>query len=122
MNERLSKGTTYLDPIAVAKEMVQELEQKKCDLIICLSHLGYKYDGKKVSDHTLAEGVNGIDLIIGGHTHTFLEKPVVHKNRLGHETIINQVGWAGVRLGRIDYGFNKKRSRIIKTSAPITIS
>lgn len=122
VNESLSNGTRYLDPVAVAKEMVSELEQKKCDLIICLSHLGYRYGEKRVSDHTLAEEVSGIDLIIGGHTHTFLDKPDVYENRAGHKTVINQVGWAGIRLGRIDYAFNKKRSKIIKRSAPITIN
>ena len=122
VNENLSGGTKYLDPVAVAREMISELEQKKCDLIICLSHLGYKYDLKKVSDHTLAEKVSGIDLIIGGHTHTFLDMPVLHKNKQGHETIINQVGWAGIRLGRIDYVFDRKKSKVVKRSAPITIS
>ena len=122
VNQNLSKGTVYSDPISVAKEMVQELERKKCDLIICLSHLGYKYRGKKVSDHTLAEEVNGLDLIIGGHTHTFLDMPVLHKNKRGHETIINQVGWAGIRMGRIDFVFNRKKSKTINRSQPITIS
>lgn len=122
VNEKLFKGTKYNDPIAIAKEMVQELELKKCDLIVCLSHLGYKYNGKKVSDHTLAEKVNGIDLIIGGHTHTFLDMPVLRKNKDGHETIINQVGWAGIKLGRIDYVFDRKKSKVIKKSEPITIS
>ncbi len=121
VNDHLSNGTRYLDPIAIAKEMVLELEKKNCHLIICLSHLGYKYSRDKVSDHTLAEQVSGIDLIIGGHTHTFLETPTLYKNREGHETIINQVGWAGIRLGRIDYVFNRKRSKSVKISSPISI-
>ena len=122
VNEDLSSGTKYLDPVAIAKEMVQELGQKKCDLIICLSHLGYKYNERKVSDHTLAEEVNGIDLILGGHTHTFLDKPVLYKNGEGHETIINQVGWAGIKMGRIDYVFSKKKRKVIKRPSPILIS
>ncbi|MDN5213820.1 metallophosphatase [Fulvivirgaceae bacterium BMA12] len=121
VNDHLSGGTRYLDPIAIAKEMVLELEKKNCHLIICLSHLGYKYSRGKVSDHTLAEQVSGIDLIIGGHTHTFLEMPTLYKNREGHETIINQVGWAGIRLGRIDYVFNRKRSKSVEISSPILI-
>lgn len=121
VNEKLFKGTRYLDPVAVAREMVQELELKKCDLIICMSHLGFRYRGNKVSDHVLAGKVSNIDLIIGGHTHTFLDIPVVHKNSQGHETIINQVGWGGINLGRIDYVFSRKNAKTAKTSAPIVI-
>lgn len=107
----------YIDPIGVAKEMVQTLKAKKCDLIICLSHLGYRYDKEpKVSDVTLAQQVEGIDLIIGGHTHTFLDAPekIVHSS--GHTTLINQVGWAGIRLGRVDFVLEKaKRKKIVPT-------
>jgi 5'-nucleotidase len=99
--------TVYKDPIAVAKEMVQELRSKHCDLIICLSHLGYKYESDKPSDHTLAQQVPGIDLILGGHTHTFLEKPTVLTNPEGREVLIGQTGWAGICLGRIDMTFTK---------------
>lgn len=109
--DKLFGQTVYQDPIAVAKEIVQELQRQRCDLIICLSHLGFKYDGQKVSDHTLASEVSGIDLIIGGHTHTFLDQPVVIKNSEGAEVLINQVGWAGINVGRIDYTFYPKSGR-----------
>lgn len=121
VNANLYKGTKYIDPIATAKEMVQTLEAKDCDLILCLSHLGYKYDNDKISDHTLAEKVNGIDLIIGGHTHTFLDDPVSYTNKNGHTTLINQVGWAGIKMGRIDYVFSKKNKQV-KSKNAITIS
>ena len=87
--------------------MVQELQSKQCDLIICLSHLGYEYkeEPNKISDLKLAEQVDGIDLILGGHTHTYLDVPTVVTNASGHETIINQVGWAGTHLGRVDFVF-----------------
>jgi 5'-nucleotidase len=54
----------------------------------------------------LAQKSRHIDLIIGGHTHTFLTQPDIQKNRDGKEVIINQVGWAGINLGRIDYRFS----------------
>ena len=73
------------------------------DLIICLSHLGYEYATEKISDRKLAQKTDGIDLIIGGHTHTFLEKPTVEYNLGGKITLVNQVGWAGVQLGRVDF-------------------
>jgi 5'-nucleotidase len=122
--------TVYADPVSVAKEMVQELRDKqKCNLIICLSHLGYKYDGDKIDDIKLANQVEGIDLILGGHTHTFLEKPTVIRLESGHETLINQVGWSGIYLGRIDFSFNKNskkrtdmRTALLPVNIPVTTS
>ena len=65
----------------------------------------------------LASKTRKIDLIIGGHTHTFLKKPVDVKNLDGDTIQISQVGFGGINLGRIDYIFNKKRSiRIIKNN------
>ena len=72
-------------------------------MIICLSHLGYSYDSDKVSDLKLAASTKDIHLIIGGHTHTFLEEPTVVENASGDTTLVNQVGWAGVQLGRLDF-------------------
>lgn len=96
--------TKYLDPIEVAKDVTRDLKRQKCDLIICLSHLGFDYgDVPKVSDMTLAKATKDIDLIIGGHTHTFLKKPVEARNSENKVVIINQVGWAGLYLGRIDF-------------------
>lgn len=94
----------YMDPIAKAQEQVALLRKQHCDLIICLSHLGYEYptDPAKVCDKLLAANTEGIDLILGGHTHTFLEKPEIVKNKIGNDVVINQVGYAGLFLGRID--------------------
>ncbi|HRN99604.1 MAG TPA: bifunctional metallophosphatase/5'-nucleotidase, partial [Flavobacterium sp.] len=73
-------------------------------LVICLSHLGYKYpDSDKISDVKLAGMTHGIDLIIGGHTHTFLDKPETVKNNKGNDVLINQTGCYGVNLGRVDF-------------------
>jgi len=96
-------GTVYKDPIETANSMAQLLTDLGCDLIICLSHLGYDYEDKtRVSDLILAQKTAHIHLILGGHTHTFLEKPTVLENRNKQQVVINQVGWAGVNLGRID--------------------
>ncbi|HBT08985.1 MAG TPA: metallophosphatase, partial [Leeuwenhoekiella sp.] len=70
------------------------------------SHLGYDYKFDKISDIKLAKKTRNIDLIIGGHTHTFLDKPVIVNNVDGVEVLVNQVGWAGINLGRIDFTFN----------------
>jgi 5'-nucleotidase len=101
-------NTKYLDPIEVSNKISSELNRRNCDLIICLSHLGFEHSNlTKVSDRILASKSEHIHLILGGHTHTFLEKPVIEKNIHGKPVIINQVGWAGVNLGRIDIDFER---------------
>lgn len=106
VDKKLYKETIYNNPIEVAQDMTRILKkEKKCDLVICLSHLGFKYkdEPEKPSDILLAQKTKNIDLIIGGHTHTFLDKPVIEKNSEGKEVLINQVGCFGVNLGRIDF-------------------
>jgi len=98
---------TYKDPIKTANKLAKQLKVgEKCDLVIVLSHLGYD-GGNKVnpSDTELAKYSRNIDIIIGGHSHTFLEKPVIMKNRAGKGVIVNQTGTAGVYVGRLDITF-----------------
>jgi len=102
-------ATKYLDPIQTANQQAKELKEKGCELIICLSHLGFEYADEKVSDKVLASKTSGIHLILGGHTHTFLDKPFETKNLSGETVLINQVGYAGVQVGRLDYCLEKKR-------------
>jgi 5'-nucleotidase len=100
------KETVYNDPIEVATDMARILKhQEKCDLVICLSHIGFKYkdEPNKPSDLLLAKKTKDIDLIIGGHTHTFLDKPIIEKNLDGKDVLVNQVGCYGLNLGRIDF-------------------
>ncbi|WP_445457423.1 bifunctional metallophosphatase/5'-nucleotidase [Flavobacterium sp. HNIBRBA15423] len=106
VDKKLYKETVYNNPIEVAQSISRILkEDKKCDLIICLSHIGFKYrnEPERVCDITLAQQTKDIDLIIGGHTHTFLDKPVLEKNLEGKDVLINQVGCFGINLGRIDF-------------------
>lgn len=110
VDKRMFKETKYNDPLEVAKDMSRVLnEEEKCDLVICLSHLGYNYkrNPDKISDLKLAAQTKGIDLIIGGHTHTFLKKPTVVKNSEGKNMLVNQVGFGGINLGRIDFYFSE---------------
>jgi 5'-nucleotidase len=115
-------NTKYLDPIQQANRYAAELKQKNCDLIICLSHLGYKYDSNKVSDMVLAKETENIDLIIGGHTHTFLDAPVVVKNKKGEDVLINQVGFAGIQLGRLDFLFEKTNKKKLISSQSLLVT
>jgi len=116
------QGVVYRDPISIAAEMVQELKSnQECDLVICLSHLGYRYANDQVSDRVLAQQVKGIDLIIGGHTHTFMEEPEEFTDDEGKKTLVNQVGFAGIHMGRIDFVYDKNLVRVGTKSRSLKI-
>lgn len=101
-------NTKYLDPLKVALEMEKLLKNDcRCDLVVCLSHLGYSYEHSKISDLTLAPQTRYTDLIVGGHTHTFLPKPTIVQNAANKSIVVNQAGWAALNLGRIDFAFDK---------------
>ena len=117
--ENLAAGTIYLDPVKQANQVANVLKNdKKCDFIICLSHLGYQYRENKISDVLFAEQSENIDLIIGGHTHTFMNAPVSRRNKLGKDVVLNQVGFSGIILGRLDFDFSKiSRKNLVNSSA-----
>ena len=119
VSKDLYKETKYLDPIDIANDTAKKLkETENCDLVICLSHLGYKYEKfpNKVSDLNLAKSTKNIDLIIGGHTHTFMNKPVIVKNNVENDVLINQVGCFGLYLGRIDFSFDSDNNKIFNSN------
>lgn len=119
VSKDLYKETKYLDPIEIANDTAKKLkETENCDIVICLSHLGYKYEKfpNKISDLNLAKSTKNIDLIIGGHTHTFMNKPVVVKNNVGNDVLINQVGCFGLYLGRIDFSFDSDNNKIFNSN------
>ena len=109
--KKLYKETVYLDPIENSRFYANKLKNELgCDLVICLSHLGLQYKNKKISDITLAKKSKFIDLIIGGHTHTFLKKPKIITNAINKKVIINQVGWGGINIGKIDFIFKQNKT------------
>lgn len=106
----LYKDTEYNDPIEAANRTALFLKQEmKCDYVVVLSHLGYRYRNEKVSDVVLAKSSDNIDLILGGHTHTFMDEPAILANRAGQPVTIHQTGWAGIRLGRVELLFERNR-------------
>ena len=124
VDKKLYKETKYYNPIEVATDITKTLkETEKCDLIICLSHLGFDYKNEKdkPSDLKLAAATQDIDLIIGGHTHTFLDKPVIKTNKVGKQVVINQVGAYGINLGRIDFYFSDDSKYISKEKNIVVI-
>lgn len=90
----------YLPAIESANKYAKEI-RKKCDLVIALTHIGI------TEDKQLASQSEDIDIIIGGHSHTFLEKPERVKNKNGNEVIVTQVGKNGVSLGKLEVEIHK---------------
>lgn len=106
----LRGDTVYYNPITMANKEAHILRKEmNCDYVICLSHLGYRYRDNTVSDIILANNSRNIDLILGGHTHTFLDKPDIQENLDGKEVHISQCGWAGIVLGRIEIYFERNK-------------
>ena len=119
VTKELYRETKYLDPIDIAQDVAKKLKnEEKCDLIICLSHLGYKYDNlpNRVCDYNLAKKTKDIDLIIGGHTHTFMDEPVILKNQISKDVLVNQVGCFGLFLGQIDFYFDQNNQKYFNSS------
>lgn len=115
--------TVYQDPVQKAAEMAIRLKQdEKCDVVICLSHLGFKYNENKISDMALAKQSRHIDLIIGGHTHTFLDKPLILSNRDGKEVCVAQVGWAGIKLGVINIFVQQGKGKKVITGNSLPVN
>ncbi len=117
----LHQGVSYTDPVRAARRISEELREQGCHLVICLSHLGYRYQSDRPSDTDLANLVPEIDLILGGHTHTFMDAPDVYRAGETGLTVVNQVGFAGIRLGRIDVTFGPAGEVTAAAAAGYTI-
>lgn len=119
----LYKNTRYLSPIDASNRVAKRLKQDLgCDYVICLSHLGYRYKTEKIDDIKLARSTQHIDLILGGHTHTFLDEPTVIKNVAGQPVMINQVGWAGIQVGKIQLTFERSSRRFCSACEVLELS
>ena len=124
VDKKMYKETRYLDPLEIAQDMTRILkEEEHCHLIICLSHLGnhYKNAPDRICDRVLAKSTENIDLIIGGHTHTFMKKPEVHTNKKGNKVLVNQVGAYGINLGRIDFYLDTAKGTVRNEGVSITV-
>ena len=99
----------YLDPITVANEMATMLKKKqKCDLVICLSHLGWEENG--MGDQMMIAGSRNIDLVLGGHSHTYFKTLRYVKNLDGKDVPVDQNGKNAIYVGKmiLDFTQNKK--------------
>jgi 5'-nucleotidase len=119
--DSLYGNTVYRNPIEHANKNAAILKKEGCDMIICLSHLGDRYFDDKISDEILAKECYDIDLIIGGHTHRFFEEPRKYSNRKNGDTVVNQVGWGGIQLGRLDYIFSPTKKKNLLEAHTVVI-
>ena len=95
------------DPVMEAQRVVKILrEVEHCDLVVCLSHLGWKVKG--FNDVKLIENTRGIDIVCGGHSHTYFEKPQVLKNLDGQDVYVSQMGKHGAFVGYMNVKLQKK--------------
>ena len=122
VSPRNHEGVVYLDPVESARGSVSELKARGCNLIVCLSHMGYKSRrGKEeLRDDRLVEEVEGIDLVLGGHSHTFIDELDLRPRKGGGLTGITQQGWGGLRLGRVDVGL--QAGGLAMTQSPVAIA
>lgn len=120
--KELHKGFRYFDPVGVARGVTRNMKRyMDCSVVICLSHLGYRYEDDRISDQKLAREVPDIDLILGGHTHTFLDQPEEVRHSDGSITRINQVGFAGIQLGYLKLRLNNLREITMVNHHSVTV-
>ncbi|MGL5273214.1 MAG: bifunctional metallophosphatase/5'-nucleotidase [Phocaeicola sp.] len=94
------EGVRYENPVEAAQRVTQQLKEvEKCDLIICLSHLGWQ--NSDTCDEVLIPNTRNIDIVIGGHSHSYFEKPKVYKNMDGQDVTLHHMGKSGVYFGEI---------------------
>ena len=112
--DNLYGKTVYQNPIIAMNQTAELLKKQGCAMVICLSHLGDKYEDNKVSDEILAKESYDVDLIIGGHTHRFFPEPRKYFNRRGGDILVNQVG-------RLDYFFSGGKNFNLSKSHTVVI-
>lgn len=110
VQESKCEGIVYNDPVTVAQQMADLLrEEEHCDVVICLSHLGIRSSRpENVSDEVLVGKTHGIDAILGGHTHTFMEKPMIYLNDEGKDVSLLHSGKNGIYVGEMILTVTKK--------------
>ena len=94
------QGITYLDPAETAQKYINLLrKQEKCDIVICISHLGWKES--EFTDEMLLKGIEGCDLVLGGHTHTYMKQLEYAPDKTGKLIPVDQNGKHGAFIGKL---------------------
>lgn len=101
MKENIA-GVKYINPIQATKEMVSVLRDKeRCDIVVCLSHLGWKLAPEYIDDQVLISSTTGIDIVLGGHSHTYMKEMEWVDNAEGKSIPVDQNGKHGAFVGKI---------------------
>lgn len=112
----------FSEVIPTAQEVADKLRSVEgCDIVIALTHIGFADGPNDVCDKTLAANTHGIDFILGGHSHTFLDGPELITNSKGEQVLVNQVGYGGVCVGRITVGADGDNRIAMLSSDNITL-
>lgn len=102
------EGISYLDPVESAQRVTDILRvRERCDVVICLSHLGIR-TGREEDDTVLAARTQGIDLILGGHTHTLMKEPEIYLNAAGRNVFVMHSGDDGTHLAHVKLALTKE--------------
>ena len=97
----------FLDPVEVTQRMVEMLrDKKKCDVVICLSHLGWVKT--EYTDNRLIQNTSGIDLVLGGHSHTYMDALAYESDKTGRKVPVDHEGKHGVYVGKLLLTFDKR--------------
>ena len=100
------EGVVFENPIEAAQRVADILKNReKCDLVVCLSHLGWQ--GKPYSDETLILNTRNIDIVLGGHSHSYFDKTLFYKNLDGKEISLQQMGKNAVYVGKMKVRMEK---------------
>lgn len=95
-------GVKYLDPVSTARKIALELkEEKKCDVVVCLSHLGWNLMPTDIDDSAMIAGSKGIDIVLGGHSHSYFTELQHIKDADGKDVPVDQNGKHGIYVGKI---------------------
>ncbi|HVW95545.1 MAG TPA: hypothetical protein VHA56_06230 [Mucilaginibacter sp.] len=114
------RGLTCNDAVTSLNKMASRLkEREKCDLVICLSHLGNKKAQHTTDNYQLAQQSENVDLIIGGDNHKMLIGPGIERNKLNQEVVLGQAGWDGLMVGKIIAGFDDLNNKTATEAAHI---
>lgn len=107
VSEQNYQPIKFLNPSEVAQQMVDQLRQReKCDLVICISHLGWKTN--EYSENLLIAETRGIDLVLGGHTHTYFNQLEYVNNLDGQPVPVDQNGKHAAFVGKLVLDLQKK--------------
>lgn len=103
------EGIVYEDATTVAQQMADLLKKKeRCDVVVCLSHLGLTAEQPgNPCDEELVQKTDHIDIILGGHSHTFMKKPAFYLNKDGVEVPVLHTGKSGIYVGQLNLTLTK---------------